>query len=175
VIVLRTKFWYAKIIEIADILRGKTPANHVAVFTHVDAAGTPWCVQGEPGGVGWQQAGDYLSDYRTLTNAGQTKTQDQRDTIRSAVVKLAGLRVPYDWAAIAEDALDEIFPRMQSLWHKGATGVVPGHVVCSSLAAWAYGAARLSSPADSGDWRWVMPSDWADFIEENHYDRESGV
>jgi hypothetical protein len=130
-------------------------ANHIAVVHHADAAGTTWCIEGRPGGVGWRNAADYLRSRWTMCNAAQPKTPAQRGQVAGGSVKLLG--TAYDWQAIAHDAgsvfgLDHAW---QLRW--GPAGQVPGHVVCSSLAAWLYQQAGLACPP--GD-REVAPADW---------------
>jgi len=129
--------------------------NHIAVVHHVDAQGVTWCIEGRPGGVGWRDASDYLSNRHTFGNGSQPKTDAQRDEVCKGAVALLG--TPYDWEAIAQDAagafgLDDVW---QLRW--GKAGTVPGHVVCSSLAAYLYASAGLDCPA--GD-REVTPGDW---------------
>jgi len=154
--------WASKLIMIGAVLRGRDPASHVAVMHHADAHGTPWAIEGRPGGVGWRDARDYLADRRTVTNTAQPKTPAQRDQVCALMVKMLGTE--YDWKGIAEDtALALNLPR---IWAPGPDGKVPGAVVCSSLAAWGYGQAGLPGPALSGDWETVTPGDWRTFCEQ---------
>lgn len=129
--------------------------NHVAIVHHTDSSGTVWVLEGRPGGVGWRDATDYLKSRHTITNATQPKTQDQRAEIVKQATAMIG--TPYDWEAITQDAagafgLDHVW---ELRW--GKAGKVPGHVVCSSLAAWVYLNAGLAYPI--GD-REVTPADW---------------
>jgi cell wall-associated NlpC family hydrolase len=152
----------SKLIEVGAVLAGEPAASHVAILHHTDAAGVPWAIEGRPGGVGWADARGYLGDRRTLTNAAQPKTPLQRHDVCALAAKLLG--TPYDWVGgIAEDALKAL--RLPELWAEKdpATGLVPGHVVCSSLAAWVYDRDGLLAPAPA-DWRHVTPGDWAGFI-----------
>jgi len=66
----------------------------------------------------------------------------------------------YDWDAIAADAFSALRIRMPG-WSPSWHGTVPGHAVCSSLAAYAYIRAGLACPA--GD-RGVTPAGWDQFI-----------
>ena len=158
--------WSAKLIEIGAILRGRDPASHVAVMHHVDAHGVPWAIEGRPGGVGWADARNYLNDPRTVTNAAQPKTLAQREQVCALMVKMLG--TAYDWeGGIAQDA--EIALHLPRLWAPDATGKVPGHVVCSSLAAWGYDQAGLPSPAAPALWETVTPADWKTFCEQKHW------
>jgi hypothetical protein len=78
------------------------------------------------------------------------------------------LGTPYDWEAIVVDGIDVLPGLGQALhrlpWDRNILDqTVPGHVVCSSLAAWAYQRVGLAEPSIA-DWRYVTPADWADFI-----------
>jgi hypothetical protein len=134
----------------AALLGRPNLSNHVAVVSHADGNGTLWVIEGRPGGVGWRDAADYLASPWTLTNAAQPKAPEQRALVTRTAKAMLG--TPYDWAAIAGDALDDLH-----LWDPGG-GVVRGHVVCSALAALAYDKAGLARPA--GDERMVQPADW---------------
>jgi len=157
----------SKLIEIGAVLDGQPAASHVAVFHHVDSNGTAWAVEGRPGGVGWRDAHDYGADPRTVTNAAQPKTGGQRAEVCLYAVKLLG--VGYDWVGgIAEDAALAL--HVPQLWKPDpVTGQVPGHVVCSSLAAWVYARAGLASPKP-GDWEHTTPGDWAMFTEQHGWE-----
>lgn len=159
--------WPSKLIEIGAVLRGQDPASHIAVYHHVDAQGTPWAIEGRPGGVGWADARQYLSDSRTVTNAAQPKTPAQREQVCALMVKMLG--TPYDWeGGIARDA--EIALHLPRLWAPTASGKVPGAVVCSSLAAWGYDQVGLPSPAAPAAWETVTPADWRVFCEQRHWE-----
>jgi hypothetical protein len=152
----------SKLIEIGAVLAGEAAASHVAVMHHTDDAGVPWAVEGRPGGVGWADARAYLADPRTAANVLQPKTQAQRAQVCALAAKLLG--TPYDWmGGIAEDAMNSL--GLGALWAEKdpATGTVPGHVVCSSLAAWVYDRCALGAPKPA-DWRHVTPGDWAAYI-----------
>ena len=133
--------------------------NHIAVAHHTDKAGTLWCLEGRPGGVGWRDARDYLASPWTVSNVGQPKTDEQRKTVTDGAVAMIG--TAYDWEGIAADAALAI-----GLDFRPRFGQVPGHVVCSSLAAWLYGKAGLAKP--DGD-REVSPADWLTFIISHKY------
>jgi hypothetical protein len=138
--------------------------NHVAVYTH-DTDGVPWGLEGKPGGVGWVDLRRYLADPWTVNNAGQPKAEGQRATIVAAVRAMLGAQ--YDWSAIAADAAMAI--GMPDLLKSGP--VIPGHVVCSSLAAWAYRQAELDAPAPPPEWRTVTPAAWEVLIIEKGWSR----
>ena len=157
----------AKVIEIGAVLVGDPAASHVAVYHHSDANGTPWVIEGRPGGVGWRDARAYDADPRTVTNAAQPKTPAQRASICMYTVKLVG--TSYDWiGGIAEDAIRAL--SLTQLWKpEPATGIVPAHVVCSSLAAWVYDRAGLAAPCPQ-DWRHCTPGAWSLFVEQRGWE-----
>lgn len=156
----------SKLIEIGAVLMGRDPASHIAVMHHVDAHGVPWAIEGRPGGVGWADARGYLNDPRTVTNIGQPKTPAQRQQVCALMVKMLG--TAYDWqGGIAQDA--EIALHLPRLWTPDASGKVPGHVVCSSLAAWGYDQAGLPSPSPPAAWETVTPADWKTWCEQKHW------
>jgi len=82
-------------------------------------------------------------------------------------VKLLG--TGYDWiGGIAEDAALAL--HLPQLWTPDpASGQVPAHVVCSSLAAWVYDRAGLDAPG-RGDWEHVTPGAWALFIGQRGWE-----
>ncbi len=135
--------------------------NHIAVVHHVDEHGTLWVIEGKPGGVGWRAAGDYLTSRWTIDNSAQPKTPPQRAAIVTTMRAMVG--TAYDWTAIAEDAGLDF--GLKDIWHENADGVVPGHVVCSSLAAYAYDKNKVKAPIPA-DYKHVEPADWAAFIIE---------
>lgn len=156
VLVTRTQGkWSSAMIRLgAAFLDKPNLSNHVAIVHHWDKAGTLWCIEGRPGGVGWRNAGDYLASAWTLSNVHQVKTDAQRKVIADGAVAMLG--TPYDWAAIIGDGLDDLH-----LWDP-VHGQVQGHAVCSAVAALLYDKASLARPA--GDERRVQPADWDTWI-----------
>jgi hypothetical protein len=158
-LVTRSEGFAGAAIRLGAALRGEPNlCNHVAVIHHTDAKGTTWCLEGRPGGVGWRDARDYLRSPWTVSNWGQPKTAAQRNTV--IITTLAMIGKPYDWQAIADDAFKALGMPLNEAWNL-TDGTVPGHVVCSSLAAYAYAKAGLGHPA--GD-RLVSPGDWLQLI-----------
>lgn len=151
--------WSSKLIRIGSILRGGlTATNHVAIVHH-QTDGVWWCVEGRPGGVGWLDARRYLRDPHTVTNIAQPKTDAQRHAVAAEAETMLGRA--YDWAAIMTDALESL--GIHNLWTQDWDGQgVPGHVVCSSFAAYLYGKAGMAHPGVKHE-RYVFPSDWAEF------------
>lgn len=138
--------------------------NHIAVVDHTDAHGTVWCLEGKPGGVGWRDATSYLTSPWTVTNTGQPKSVVQRAKVCKTVEAMIG--TPYDWQAIVADA-GEAFG-LKDIWAQASGSGVPGHIVCSSLAAYAYDRAALLAPSPA-DYAHVSPADWVAFIIEHRY------
>jgi hypothetical protein len=159
VIAVRTPDFFGGLIRLGAALRGLPDlSNHIAVAHHRDARGTLWVIEGRPGGTGWRQAGDYLRDRRTLTNADQPKTDAQRAAVCATMLAMVGCE--YDWEAIAADAAADLHFDWQPVFGAG----VPAHVVCSSLACYAYDEAKLARPP--GNARTDQPADWDSWILE---------
>jgi hypothetical protein len=156
VLAVRTGGMAASLIRFGAALRGEPNLdNHIAVVHHADRAGTTWCIEGRPGGVGWRDARAYLASPWTVTTAAEPKTGLQRQAVCEALE--AAIGTPYDWKGIAADAAQAI--HLPDLWQEKWDGQVPGHVVCSSLAAWAYMKAGLAYPVAS-DLERTTPADW---------------
>lgn len=133
-------------------------SNHIAVVHHTDIHGTVWGIEGRPGGVGWVDCRKYLESPYTLTNVEQNKTAIQRQNICKTMEAMLG--TPYDWEAISVDGMTDLGVRLPG-WRPDWTGTVPGHVVCSSLADYAYWKNNVDCPVGG---RGVQPSDWVKFI-----------
>lgn len=158
-----------KLIDIAGVLRGHpTPANHVVGITHQDALGRWIGMEGRPGGFGLVDCTPYLRDPRTRSNHGQPRTAAQAALVTGVAMKLSG--TPYDWAggigADAADALDltALAAELDRLWAwpDPQSGLMAGHVVCSSAWAWAYEVAKALHPGTGAE-RTVTPGMWWDW------------
>jgi len=158
VLVVGTDSWVGRIIRLGELFSGGAHgANHVAVAHHYDDSGVLWGVEGRPGGVGWVDLRIYFDQYH-VTNVGQSKSVSQRRAITDNVQQLLGRA--YDWVGIAADACRDLnFPALFAQNWKGKG--TPGHLVCSSLAAYVYQHVGLAHP-DGG--RFCQPSDWEEFI-----------
>jgi hypothetical protein len=157
VLVTRSPGFGGRMIRFGAGLLGKPNlSNHVAVVHHVDAQGVTWCLEGRPGGVGWRDARDYLRDKNTISNNSQPKTDEQRANVCKTMEML--IATGYDWEAIAADAADDLGFSWKPTWN----GTVPGHVVCSSSACYAYDKNSLKRPP--GNVRTDQPADWDTFI-----------
>jgi hypothetical protein len=166
VLVTRGTDWAARLIRLgAALLDEPNLDNHVAIAHHKDANGVWWVVEGRPGGVGWADAHNYLASPYTTNNIGQSKTAAQRDQI--ATVAMGMLGTPYDWTGIVADAMSAV--GVQDAWAQNWKGQgPPGHVVCSSLAAWVYLKAGLEVPT-AHEPRQTTPADWEQFIIQGGY------
>lgn len=177
--------WESALIRFGAALTGAPNlVNHVAVVSHRDAAGTLWVIEGRPGGVGYADARQYLASPWTLSNQGQPKTDAQRVAVVAVVTGMLG--TPYDWSAIIADAMHAAW--VDTLWTQDWHGQgPPGHVVCSALAAYAYGSVKLPCPRLTSSTlaaatykqtglpspvggRFVTPAEWAQFILTRRFD-----
>lgn len=161
VLAVRGAGWPAEIIRVGEELSGKPGLdNHVAVMHHW-RGDVPWGLEGKPGGVGWADLRAYAASPYTLNNCAQP---GRADAMRTQVAAEAQdmLGTPYDWQAIADDALRAF--RMDDLFSKTVNGTVPGHVVCSSYAAFLYQLCGWDHPSVPD--RECEPADWAALITE---------
>lgn len=156
--------FFGKAIRLSEAMEDEPNlVNHIALYSHADKNGTPWCLEGRPGGFGWQDATSYLKSRWTVTNILQPKTDTARGLVVTGMQAMIG--TAYDWEAIGADGLKSIGINIDLAWQPdsyeyGTAGTVPGHVVCSSSAAYLYSKAGLPHPA--GD-RLVTPADWLKF------------
>lgn len=144
-------------------------ANHVIYVTNRDKLGRLMGIQGQPGGVGRTDCTRYLSDPRTRVNRAQPRDMAQLVKANAAAAQVLGW--PYDWvggiaADVARDLhLEHLAGMLDHLWSwPTATGEVPGHFVCSSLAAWVYREVGWAHPG-IGHEREVQPSAWWDWSD----------
>ena len=157
-VIVRSPGFWAGVIRLGEMLQGKPDLrNHVAMLHHTEN-GVNWYLEGRPGGLGWRpfkvSEDAYLNSAWTVTNAAQPKTDGQRQSACAAMRRLLG--APYDWGAIDADAASAL--HLPDWWEKWG-GTMPGHVVCSSSAAWAYGQSGLAAP-EVGGGRMTEPADW---------------
>lgn len=151
--------------------------NHVIVVHHKDDAGTWWGIEGRPGGVGWRDLTGPTKGVLTNANNQQPKTEEQRYLI--AVAAEGALSTPYDWIAIGEHTREALsiwdkvrrVARMKDRhlikeWNERGR---PGHVVCSSLADWAYEQVGLDNPGGSRMTRLTTPGHWDQFIMDRKW------
>jgi len=170
VLAVRSDGFAGKMIRFGSALLDEdNVANHIAVLDHQDAKGTWWALEGRPGGVGWRDATAYLSSPFTISNCHQAMTVEQQFTVCDVMRKL--INTQYDWNAIVGDGLRDLhLPVIPDPWaEKTSYGEVSGHVVCSSAAVFAYIRSSLAHPEQT-DAAHIEPSDWVDFIIQNHYE-----
>jgi hypothetical protein len=157
------KWWISGAIRLGARLLGLPSfVNHVIIVHHWDSNSNKWIgVEGRPGGVGWVDLSERLRMPLTNANTEQPKTEDQRYLIAKAAESL--ISAPYDWSAIAEDAriAARLWLRAAEEWPESA---VPGQVVCSSFADWAYEKVGLSNPGGNAMTRFTTPGHWDRFI-----------
>ena len=159
---------FQDLIRVGEALDGKPAvANHVVIITHLDQVGRWIGIQGQPGGVGPVDCTPFLNDVRTMTNHAQPKPDDhnQLGSFLASAAKSLGLA--YDWVGIAEDTLDALHIEdlsgvIDPLWRWPTnSNLLPGHVVCSSLAAMLYHLPAVGwAHPDLGDERQCEPADW---------------
>ena len=165
--------WASDAIRAGEALMGRPAvANHVAIVTHQDRRGRWIAVQGEPGGVGLVDVTPWLPDSRTRSNHGQPKPDNrgQLSTLLASAAKSVG--IAYDWVGIAEDTcralhLTDLSEAIDPLWRWPSDhNLLPGHVVCSSLAAMLYDLPEVGyAHPDLCDERKCTPADWWDFSD----------
>lgn len=162
------------LIRVGEALEGKPAvANHVIVVTHQDKLGRWMGIQGQPGGVGLADCTPYLSDPRTMSNHDQPKPDDHGQLTSFLASAAHSLGISYDWVAIAQDGLDalhmtDLSSAINPLWQWPTNrNLLPGHVVCSSLAAMLYDLPSVGwAHPDLGDERMCEPADWWRWSEE---------
>ena len=166
------------LIRVGEVLKGlPAVANHVVIITHQDQVGRWIGIQGQPGGVGPVDCTPFLADARTMSNHAQPKPDDRGQLPSFLGSAAKSLGIAYDWVGIAEDTLDalhvtDLSAVIDPLWRwPSEHNLLPGHVVCSSLAAmlydlpavgWAhpdFGIERQCEPADW--WRWAEIRGWS--------------
>jgi len=152
------------LIRLGQALAGKpNVSGHVAVMHHWNG-NVPWGLEGRPAGVGWVDLRAYIGNGWTLNNCAQP---GRGDAARAMVARDAEAMIgtAYDWQAIADDTLRAF--HMDDLFSKTIDGTVPGHVVCSSYAAFLYERAGWAHPVvpdrdcEPGDWdTWIITNGW---------------
>lgn len=154
------------LIRVGEALRGQPAvANHVVVLTHIDQKGRWIGIEGRPGGVGCVDATTALSSNLTRSNHAQPRDNGNGQNALFLASCARSLGIGYDWVGIAEDTLDalklhDMTAVIDPLWEWPSKGnALPGHVVCSSLAAMLYERVGWGHP-DLGKERVCEPSDW---------------
>ena len=164
VLAVRGAGWEAEVIRVGEELSGKPGLdNHVAVMHHWQGD-VPWGLEGKPGGVGWADMRRYVASEYTVNNCGQPgRTDAVRAQVAAEAEHLIGTR--YDWLAIADATLRAF--RMDDLFSSTVNGTVPGHIVCSSYAAFLYKLYGWDHPNVPD--RDCEPGDWTAFAMDHGY------
>jgi hypothetical protein len=158
-------------IRVAEALLGKPAvANHVVIITHRDSHLRWMGIQGQPGGVGLVDCTPMLSDSRTRSNHDQPKPAHGLGPFLASCAKSLG--IAYDWVGIVQDGLhalhlSDLSAQIDHLWRWPSNhNLLPGHVVCSSLAAMLYGLPQVNWPhPELGTERQCNPADWWDWSD----------
>jgi hypothetical protein len=158
---------WQRLIRIGEVLRGLPGvANHCVIVTHRDKMGRWIGIQGQPGGVGVCDVTPYLSQTTTRSNHAQPKPAPGSPQMTAFLASCAkSLGIQYDWIGIAEDTLGALHLQdlsrfIDPLWRWPTRhGLMPGEVVCSSLAAILYEIADWPHPSLK-DERRCEPADW---------------
>lgn len=176
-------WWCRKVIELGERMRGLPAADdrvdHVAIVTHLDSQGRWMGIAGQPGGVGPCDCTPYLQAPLTRTNFWQPKPAEGSPEMNAFLASCAkSLGIAYDWISIAEDGLDalhlhDLSDWIDPLWRwPGPGGQLPGHVVCSSLAAALYEKAGWPHP-DIGSERICEPAAWWGWNDQHQWETVS--
>jgi hypothetical protein len=171
------------LIRVGDDIKGKpTPASHVVVVHHQDSAGRWWGIQGQPGTVGWVDMAEYWGSPTAKagnSNGLQPRTPAQRQSVADLCAGLVGIG-RYDWlGGIVPDGLDDVhLPELADLvdkwWGWQSTpgkpeALAPGHVVCSSMPAWAHDRLGIPRPMPKNNAEAIQPADWWVFNNEEQW------
>lgn len=158
--------WFSKAIRAFEWIGGRPHAvEHVVIITHQDQQGRWMGIAGQPGGVGPADMTKFLTQSQTRANHLQPRRNDRRQCDTFLASCAASLGIAYDWVGIAADLADDLHVHnlasdIDHLWRWPTRGDrLPGHVVCSSLAARLYEIVGWAHP-DNGSERLCEPGDW---------------
>jgi hypothetical protein len=174
--VLESDSFFSKLIRIGAWLQRKPNiCDHVVIVTGQGDDGIWRGIAGSPDGVGIVECARYLSDPRTRSNHDQPKPDDNSQMATFQAVCAKALGIQYDWAAIVQDTFDalhisELSDILDRLWRwPTESDKLPGHVVCSSLAAAVYKYVGWQHP-EVGNERDCAPSDWWAWSDKRKWD-----
>jgi hypothetical protein len=165
-----------KLIRVGGVLRGHTGvANHVQIITHQDSQGRWIGIEGRPGGVGLCDCTPNLGNRLTRSNHGQPRPGGGEAMTQFLAGCAKSLGIQYDWVGIGMDTLQaagvpDLAKAIDPLWRwtsakEQAAGVLPGHVVCSSLAAMLYSRVGWAEPTGQAPDREATPAQWWDWSD----------
>lgn len=165
------------LVNVGQAIAGKPSiGTHVVVVTHQDTLGRWIGIQGQPGGVGLVDCTPYLSDARVRSNHAQPRANDHGQVTAFLASCTKSLGIAYDWAGIEADAAavfsKDLSADIDRLWRwPSDTNLLPGHVVCSSLAAMLYDLPEVGwQHPDLGTERACMPADWWDWSDGKQWE-----
>ncbi len=165
--------WFAKAILAFERMAGKPAvSDHVVILTHRDPMGRWMGIEGRPSGVGLVDATAYLADSATRSNHDQPRDPAGLPVFLASCAKTLGVK--YDWVGIGVDALAalHVYDLSEDLAKIYAwptqNNVLPGHFVCSSLAAWLYELVGWAHPG--GSERMCEPADWVSWSDGRGWD-----
>lgn len=169
--VLGSRGMFSKLIRFSAWLQRKPDhIDHVVIVTHQDRAGRWLGISGQPGGVAICDLSRYLNDPLTNSNNAQPRPDDEGQTQAFLASCARSLGIAYDWVTVVGDTLGafhlkDLSADIEQLWQwPTAGGELPGHVVCSSLAAMLYEHVGWDHP-DLGNERVCQPADWSAWNE----------
>jgi len=168
--------WPQKLIRIGGVLKGNMGvANHVKIITHQDAKQRWIGIEGKPGGVGLTDCTPDLARSTTRSNHGQPRPGGQEAVTAFLAGAALTLGWEYDWVGIAQDTAQamgapNLARLIDPLWRwqdpKGKGDLLPGHVVCSSLAAMLYTRVGWAEPTGADPDRNCTPPQWWDWSDQ---------
>lgn len=163
---------FSKGIRLFEWLGGRAhTVSHVVIITHQDAQGRWLGIAGQPGGVGPADMTKFLTQPQTNTNHFQPRATDQNQVATFLASCAKSLGIAYDWVGIGADLLDDLHVHdladdIDHLWSwPTKNNTLPGHVVCSSLAARLYEIVGWDHPT-AGEERLCEPGDWWDWNKQ---------
>jgi hypothetical protein len=157
---------WSKLIRFSEWWRGLPDlSDHCVVVTHKDQTGRWIGIAGGPRGVAVCDCTAYLQSSLTRSNYGQPRRNNHHQLSSFLASCAKSLGIAYDWVGIVEDTLDafdlhDLSELIDPLWRwPTEDNVLPGHVVCSSLAARLYEIVGWEHP-DVGTERVCVPAQW---------------
>ncbi len=165
------------LVSVGQAIAGRPSiGTHVVIVTHQDVQGRWVGIQGQPGGVALCDCTPFLHDSRVRSNHGQPRANDhgQVTSFLASCTKSLGLK--YDWAGIAADAAavfsKDLSADIDHLWRwPSDKNLLPGEVVCSSLAAMLYALPEVGwKHPDLGTERACEPADWWNFCDSKQWE-----
>lgn len=176
--VLATDGVFSKGIRWSERHQGKPDAiDHVIVVTGYDTDGNPIGIEGKPPGAGpCYDIARFLDDPRTRSNHAQPRDMSKLPEFMATCAKALGTK--YDFSIIAGDLLDAVqmdalsaaVDRLRPWPVLTVGGEMPGHIVCSNLAAAIYAHIGWDHPG-RGRERLVEPGDWWEWSDQSQWNK----